>query len=481
VRQTTLTFQPRAWLAGVILLLAAAACSVNPVTGQRELSLISEEQEIALGGQASQQVAQSLGLVENEALQRYVSDIGHTLAARSERPELPWSFAVVDDPTPNAFALPGGYIFVTRGLATLLSSEAQLAGVLGHEIGHVTARHSVSQMSRAQLAQLGLGLGMILSPEVAQLGDLLGTGLQLLFLKYGRDDERQSDELGFRYMLDAGYEVDEMAGVFRALLAASEMAGQSPLPNWAASHPAEAERIETAERRAAEIDPARNLRAGRDEHLDAIEGTIYGDNPRHGFFRGDWFYHPELIFRFRVPADWQRQNLTNVVQAVSREQDAAVELSIVPARAPADAANAFLSNEAVAAVGSRRETVNGKSAVVSEFRAQSQGGVVRGYVAHIAHGDLVYQLATYAPEPRFQARARELQAIVTSFSDVDDPQILGVQPRRIEIVALPRAMTLAEFARQYPSAVSEEELALLNHVTAGATITAGTRLKRVVE
>src|SRR5690606_26348731 len=205
--------------ATVAAVLLAGACSVNPATGERQLSLISEQQEIAIGGEAAGQVAQQIGLVEHEALQRYVEDVGRRLAAVSERPDLPWQFRVVDDPTPNAFALPGGYIFVTRGLATLLTTEAQLAAVLGHEIGHVTARHSVAQMSRAQLAQLGLGLGMVLSPDIAQLGDLLGSGLQLLFLKYGRDDERQSDELGFRYMLETGYDVEQVDDVFRALLA----------------------------------------------------------------------------------------------------------------------------------------------------------------------------------------------------------------------------------------------------------------------
>src|SRR5690606_31601808 len=205
--------------------------------------------------------------VENEALQRYVSDVGLRLAATSERPDLPWQFAVVDDPTPNAFALPGGYIFVTRGLLTLLTSEAELAAVLGHEIGHVTARHSVAQISRAQLAQLGLGLGIVLSPEIAQLGDLLGTGVQLLFLKYGRDDERQSDELGFRYMLDAGYDVDEMDDVFRALLRAGELAGQSALPSWLASHPTEAERIESAQRRVEALETrSPDATVGRDRH-----------------------------------------------------------------------------------------------------------------------------------------------------------------------------------------------------------------------
>lgn len=462
--------------------LACGGCAINPATGERELALISEEQEIELGRQSSQQVEQSIGLVENDALESYVAQVGRTLAARSERPELPWAFGVVDDPTPNAFALPGGYIYVTRGLVTLLTSEAELAAVLGHEIGHVTARHSVSQISRAQLAQLGLGLGTVLSPEIARLSDLLGTGLQVLFLKYGRDDERQSDELGFRYMLDAGYDVTEVPDVFTALLGTSELAGQSALPGWLASHPTERERIESARRRAAELDPAaaEGLHGGRDAYLDAIDGTVYGENPRNGFFRGDAFYHPELIFRFRVPADWQRQNLASTVQAVSPEQDAAVELSIVPAPSERAAAEGFFSSAAVVAVQSAADRINGKPAVLSEFRAESSGGIVRGYVAHIRHGELVYRLAGYAPEPAFPARAAELRDIVTSFSDIDDPEILEMQPSRVEIVTTPRGMTLAEFAEEFPSAIPIDELALINHVAVDTTIPAGTRLKRIV-
>ena len=463
---------------------AAVGCAVNPVTGERELALISEAQEVAMGQEAAGQVAQSIGLVQNESLQEYVNGVGLALAAGSERPELPWQFRVVDDPTPNAFALPGGYIYVTRGLMSLLTSEAELAAVLGHEIGHVTARHSVSQLSRAQLAQLGLGLGAILSPEIAQFGDLLGSGLQLLFLKYGRDDERQSDELGFRYMLNQGYDVSEMADVFRALLAAGEQAGQSPLPTWLASHPSEPERIENAEQRVAALtERTADARVGAEPYLDALDGTIYGENPRNGFFRDDWFYHPELIFRFRVPSDWQRQNLPAAVQAVSPEQDAAVQLSIVPREVgagPVDAANAFLSQQGIMPIGSTRDELNGKPAVISEFRVEEQGGAIRGYVAHIAHGDATYQLITYAPEQAFRARAGQLQEIVSSFSDVRDRDILDVQPRRVEVVVLPRAMTLGEFAREYPSSAPMEELALINQIdNVDASIPAGTRLKRI--
>ncbi|HEX5004100.1 MAG TPA: M48 family metalloprotease, partial [Gemmatimonadales bacterium] len=165
-------------------LAAAVACSTNPATGKKELNLVSESQEIAMGMQAAQQTKAQIGPTQDTALQGYVSRLGAQLAAKSERPQLPWQFTVVDDRQVNAFALPGGFIFVTRGILANMNSEAELAGVLGHEIGHVTARHSAAQMSRAQLAQLGLGLGTVLRPDLAPYANLAGSGLQLLFLKY---------------------------------------------------------------------------------------------------------------------------------------------------------------------------------------------------------------------------------------------------------------------------------------------------------
>ena len=192
-------------------------CSVNPATGKRQLALMSEEQEIAMGKEADAQIPQQLGLYDDRELQDYVAAIGGRLAAESERPHLPWTFRVVDDDVVNAFALPGGFIYVTRGILTHMSDEAELAGVLGHEIGHVTARHSVNQMSKGMLAQIGLGVGSVLSPEIASLAGLAQTGLSLLFLKYGRDDERQADELAFRYGARADYDPRSLIDLFALL------------------------------------------------------------------------------------------------------------------------------------------------------------------------------------------------------------------------------------------------------------------------
>jgi len=185
-------------------LLTAAGCAINPATGKRQLSLIGESQEVAMGLEADGAIVAQMGLYGGDDLQDYVQGIGSKMAAVSERPQLDWTFRVVNDGAVNAFALPGGYIYITRGIMTHLNSEAELATVVGHEIGHVTARHSVNQMSKAQLTQMGLGVGMALSPELAQFGQYAETGLGLMFLKFGRDDERQSDDLGLRYMVKAG-------------------------------------------------------------------------------------------------------------------------------------------------------------------------------------------------------------------------------------------------------------------------------------
>src|SRR5687768_5617933 len=194
-----------------------ASCARNPDTGENELSLVSEGQEIEMGQQAAQEVAQTIGFVEDPELQSYVANIGKRMAAKSERPKLPWEFHVVDDAAVNAFALPGGFIYVTRGLMSAVTNEAELASVIGHEIAHVTHRHSVQQISRAQVAQLGLVAGSILSSTVAQYGGLLGQGLGVLFLKYGRDAELEADRSGFRYALNDQYDVRQMVEMFEVL------------------------------------------------------------------------------------------------------------------------------------------------------------------------------------------------------------------------------------------------------------------------
>jgi predicted Zn-dependent protease len=462
--------------------LSLAGCARNPVTGQSELALVSESQEIEMGRQAAAEAAQSLGLVRDDALQQYVHRIGAELAANSERPDLPWTFRVVDDPTPNAFALPGGFIFVTRGMLGLMQNEAELATVLGHEIGHVTARHSVQQISRQQIAQLGLGIGMILAPELARYGDLAGTGLQLLFLKYGRDAERQADELGFRYALNDNYDVREMADVFQSLQRIGEGANRSALPAWLSTHPYPEERIQAVQARLARLErPLEGLTVDAAEYSQRIDGLTYGTNPRDGFFEGSTFYHPDLRFRLTFPSGWQLQNLPQAVVGVSGQQDAAIQLTLAQGSDPAAAARQFLGQQGIQPGQAVRDVINGIPTVASYFQAQTEQGVIQGLVGFFSYGQATYQVLAYSPAGRFGAYDALFRQVIGSFAPVSDARILGVQPRRIDIVRLAQPMSLAEFNQRYPSVIAIEELALINQVqSASATLPAGTTVKRVV-
>ncbi len=474
----------RRFAGGVLVLTALAACATNPVTGRRQLALISESQEIELGRQSAEQASQSIGLVDDEALQQYVHRIGTELARDSERPNLPWTFRVVDDPTPNAFALPGGFIFVTRGLMSLLESEAELAAVLGHEIGHVTARHSVAMISRAQLAQIGLGVGSILFPTAAQtFGGLAQGGLSLLFLRYSRDAERQADELGFRYSLRENYDVREMDDVFAQLAAASarEAEGRSALPSWLNSHPGPEERIRNVQARLATLPADSGTRQLRNEYLNRIDGLVYGDNPRQGFFRGGLFLHPDLRFQMRFPEGWRTQNMTQAVVAVSPRQDAIIQLTLAGRQGAESAARAFLSQQGIAPGQSFRDNIAGSTAVSSYFQAQTQQGVIAGLATFLDFGGTTYQILSYAPSGAFRNHEGTFRAVSRSFTTLTDPEALNIRPNRVDVVRAPRAMTLAQFAQQYPSSVTIEELALINQVRDGsAQIPAGTLVKRVV-
>jgi len=478
----TFRLSNRPAIASLSLAAVLAACATNPVTGKSEISLISQDQEIQMGQQGAQQVVQEIGLVDNQALQNYVQQVGSAIAAKSERPNLPWSFRVVEDPTPNAFALPGGFIFVTRGLLDLMNNEAELASVLGHEIGHVTAKHSVHQMSQQQLAQLGLGIGAILSPTVAQFGDLAAQGLGLLFLKYGRDDERQADDLGFRYALNQGYDVREMDDVFRSLQRLGEASKQSPLPTWLATHPGEAERIQTIDAKLAQLQPGQlsSLRTGEREFMQRIDGLVYGSNPRNGFFQNATFYHPDLRFQITFPSGWQGQNLTQAVVAMSQQQDAIIQLTLAQGSSPEAAARAFLGQQGIQAGQASAQTVNGVPAVASTFQAQTEQGVIQGLAAFFTYNGRTYQVLGYAPAQRFGAYADVFRSSLGTFAPVTDSRILNVQPNTIDIVTLSQPMTLSQFAQRYPSTLPVAELALVNQVEdPNAQLPAGTLLKQV--
>ena len=463
-----------------LILVNVAACAVNPATGQRQLMLISESREVEMGREADVQVTAAFGLYDSEEIQTSVRDIGSRLAAQSERPQLPWSFKVVDDPIVNAFALPGGFIFVTRGIMASLNSEAELAGVLGHEIGHVTARHSASQLSRQQLQQIGLGGGSALSPDIASAAGALVAGFQLLNLKYSRGDESQSDELGVRYMSRARYDPNALLGVFRTL--ALSAGGGGRLPEWQSTHP-------DPENREAKIaamisssgqDYSGHAR-GRDEYLRLLDGMVYGTNPREGFFEGTTFRHPDMAFALDFPTGWRTVNQKTQVGAVAPGDEALVLLTLESGSSDMQAAlSRFLAQDGIRGSDSRLVSVDGMEALEASFEARTESSTLRGAVLFVVYNGSLFRIIGYGSSRDWLDRESDVLESLRSFRRERDPDVLSVQPARLEIVRVPSRMTFRAFAEAYPSSVEPEKLASLNRRTLEESIEAGTLLKRVV-
>jgi predicted Zn-dependent protease len=467
--------------AGVLVTMAlATGCAMNPVTGNRELALVSEAQEIEMGRQGSADVIATVGLYPDAGLQTYVNRVGQALAAGTERSQLDWEFHVLDDAAVNAFALPGGFIFITRGLMTHMTSEAELASVLGHEIGHVTARHSVQQISRQQLASLGLGIGSVLSPTVAEYGQVASVGLGLLFLKYSRDDETQADQLGFRYGLADGYDTRQMIGVFEMLQRDAELSGVGRLPEWEATHPDPGNRIKAVQDMvAASNEDFSSMKVAGEEFLGHLDGVVYGEDPRAGYFQGTRFIHPELEFVLTFPDGWTTQNASDAVTGISAARDALIQLRGAQGSA-AEAANQFLSQQGLQAGTPSSGTIHGNRAVTAEFTAQSdQGASLHGVVSFIEFGGATWQIMAYSVAERFAAYSADFRRSINSFDRLTDPVALAVQPMHVRVDHAPRAMSLQQFVVQLPSSISLAELALINGLDESAQLRAGQSIKRV--
>jgi predicted Zn-dependent protease len=469
----------RLWLVACVGLVLSG-CAVNPATGARELMLVSEGQEIQMGLQSDPAVVQTFGMYPDSSIQQYVRGLGERLAARSERPNLPWTFRVVDDPVVNAFALPGGFIYITRGIMAYFNSEAELVSVLGHEIGHVTARHSAQQMSQQQLAQVGMVATAILVPETQDYLGIAGAGLQLLFLKFSRDDERQADDLGFRYMTRLNYDPREMPGVFAMLGRVSAASGGGGTPGWLSTHPDPEDREQRIAARIDSVTIPQNAIVNQAAYLRRLDGLTFGVNPREGFFREQLFLHPDLQFRMDFPSGWKTANQKQGVIAQSPQQDAIVQLTLAQESTANGAAQTFTTMEGVTAGYPQSTSINGNPAAVLSFSAATEQGTLSGMAVFIEYGGMVYQLLGFAPAARWGSYQSTVQRAFWSFDRLTDRAALAVQPLRLDIVTLDRRMTLAQFNQRYPSQVPIETISMINGVDAATSLASGTLVKRVV-
>lgn len=471
--------------------LAAAfslSCATNPATGKREFNLMSEAQEIALGKQSDPQIRQEMGVYNHPALQRYVESVAMPLAKNSERPDLPWSFAIVDSPSVNAFAVPGGFIYLTRGILAHLNNEAELAGVLGHEIAHVTARHSAAQYSKATGASIGLLLGQIFVPELRPFGQAAETGLGLLFLRFGRDDELEADRLGAGYAARNGWDPRGVPSLLGTLALIGEGSDRKGVPNWLSTHPMPEDRVARVQDVVASLtaEGSGPFRTNRNEFLQRIDGMVYGDNPAEGIVRGASFVHPELRFELQFPAQWPVQNAPTQVAARAPQGNAVVFLQLVPqpqGSSMEQVASSDLRESGLQFVEGGQTRINGLDAFVGTFQGQMQGVGNAGLrIAWIAHNRNVYRIAGLAPANVFRQVQGAFDQTLGSFRPLRDDEARDIRPNVVRLYTARQGDTWQRIAAG-PSAniVPASTLAVMNGMSPDEQPRAGDRLKIVQE
>ena len=468
--------------------LLLAACETVPATGESVFTGFTPlSSEAALGAQEHPKIlSQFGGEYDDPELAAYVASVGKLLASASELPQLDWRFTVIDSDIVNAFALPGGYVYVTRGLIALARDEAEMAAVLAHEIGHVTARHSAQRQGQGLMAGIGaLAAGILLGDAGASIGSTLGQGY---VASYSRSQEHQADELGVRYLSRVGFDPNAMSGFLAGMQAQSELLAriqgkEQSEASWLATHPPTGERV-TAASAAAQGISIRDPMRGRDTFLAKIDGMTYGDSPENGLIRGRSFIHPVLRFRFEVPESFKLVNTASKVGAVG--PDGAVIVMDMAKSGGATGMAAYLQNVWAARTrlaGVENITINGLPAATGTTRVQSRNGAVdMRLVAIRGDGDTVYRLQFATPSAQTARLANDLQRTTYSFRRLSAAEAARVRPYRIRIRTVRSGDTLASLAAGMPyTDHREDRMRVLNGLRPGETLQPGTKVKTIVE
>jgi predicted Zn-dependent protease len=486
MKRANIYFQTALMLMIVSLVIS---CAVNPVTGKRQIMLMSEAQEIQLGVSYNPQVLATFGEYDNANMQAFVQAKGEELAKICHRPTLEYHIKVVDSPVVNAFAIPGGYIYLTRGIMAQLNNEAELAGVMGHEMGHITARHSVSQQTKQTLGQLVLIGAMIASEKFAQYAETAMQGMQLLFLSFSRTDEREADRLGVEYSSKIGYDAHKMADFFQVLQKMNMASSEGGVPTFLSTHPDPGDRYNAVNEKATEWQTKLNLpeyKVNQDSYLRLIDGIVYGEDPKQGYVEGNIFYHPELKFRFAFPSGWKLENTPLQVTISPTDGKALMIFTISPQKTLQAAADTTLAQIGLTLKNSNTTTVNGMQAIVTLSQqvtqdqstgAQSTNDVLSYF---INYDNVIYVFHGVTTEADFNTYTNSFESTMKSFAKLTDASKINVKPTLLHIKAVQRAGTLADAFTYYgvPDA-KRAELALLNNMELTDKVTVGKMIKIV--
>ena len=491
-------------LATVFLLAAFLAQATGCVTTDRSLITGNKRaygytwaEEVQLGKEADASIVAQYGLYDDAEMAAYVDRMGQELvrysearmpSAPAEVRQTPFTFRVLDSPVVNAFALPGGFVYVTRGLMVHLENEAQLAVVLGHEIGHVVGRHASIRAVNQSLGQL-LVIGGAVGGQVLFGGNTAenvlqggGTVAQLAFLSYGRDDERESDRLGMEYAIQAGYDAEQAAAFFQSL---KRLSGDSNsgIPSFLSTHPDPGEREETIHRLAAEWRQTHPVgEVGRDALLARLDGVVAGEDPRNGYTADGAFFHPAMRFQFPIPTGYELVNQASQVVMIAQDEASLIRFTLETGVSTArEAAERFAGQQGLTVVQSGLGSAYGLPAQYVVVDADDgQGNVTRARAHFVQYNGQVFAFLGMAARANYSEREPGFIRTMQGFAPLNDASRLNVSPRRI---ALRRVQGSTTFSSLVPSGgiadFSPNALAIMNQVDLQQTIAAGTTVKLV--
>lgn len=471
----------------LVFIFAVISCAVNPVTGKKQLMLMSEAQEVQMGAKYDPQVIATFGEYQDEQILSFIQTKADEMGKISHRPNLKYHVKILDSPVINAFAVPGGYIYLTRGILAQFNNEAELMGVLGHEMGHITARHSVSNQSKQTLGQLLLIGGMIASEEFASYAQYALQGMQLLFLKFSRDNERQADQLGVAYSSQIGYDANKMADFFQVLKKMSLPEEQGGVPTFLSTHPDPADRYNSVKSDAKMWQDSLkmdNYKVNSDNYMQMIDGIIYGEDPRQGYVEGNTFYHPEMKFRFSFPAGWQFENLPTQVNMAPSDGKALIVFTLAPGSTLDEAANNALEQLELKPQESLRTNINNLPAIVTQseqvYQDQSTGQQQSNIImsCFIEYDNTYYVFHGVTAEANYDIYSDPFMATMNTFSRLTDPAKLNKKPVKILVKRVQRTGTLADALRYYGVKQNKmDELAFLNNLELTDVIQSGKLIK----
>jgi predicted Zn-dependent protease len=481
-------------LALALALSSACQTSVNPVTGRRQVVLMSEEDERTIDAEASRQIETQLGLVRDPEVVAYVERLGREMAVHSPRRDVIYSFQIVEMDEPNAFALPGGHIYVSRGLLVLANSETEIANVLGHEIGHVAARHAAQQDAHAKTLGFSTLLGDILSGGAEEMAD--SERLSGHFIaRYARGQEREADRIGQEMAIAAGVDPLGMADFLHSLNNLSKLkAGFSSPQSYYATHPALAERVaeatasaETRELRAASRGTggggasAFDAALSRDTYLDHVDGIAVGRPASEGLFLEHHFMHPDLGFGLRFPPGWLLINQSTQVMGVAPKRDGVVLLQLQgDGDDPERAALEFSVHEGMQLERARALRIGELPAFRAEAEMDSALGPIAAEITWIAFGGRIYRLVAGVRSGAFRKYQGLFRRFSQSFRPLTAEDRAGITELRLRSAYALQGETIPELSRRTGNEWDPSYTAVVNGLFVDEVLSAGQRLKIAV-